>query len=204
MRELPILFNGQMVRAILGGRKTVTRRLIKPQPIDNTEIDGNFFDGLLRGYVKVDNHPHWRENFTNQFAKWQSGDTLWVKETFAPKEIHEEPPGQAYHYRADDEFVEVKWKPSIFMPRIASRITLEVERVELQRLYEISEADAIAEGVTIMDSISSKIQLYQSHKPWAKMEAAQLAYLQLWGEINGNTSVYENPWVWVIRFKVKA
>jgi len=170
-REKPILFTTEMVRAILGGHKTQTRRIVKPQPI----------------YALYD-EPSWRAGPNDMLVDdcghqlkcpyGKPGDLLWVRETWAalsfsydeqdnvddwcnidPKIIKEEGRNKWHDlvYRADDYWLHydeayVKdrgfaWRPSIYMPRWASRITLEVLRVRVERLQEISQADARAEGV---------------------------------------------------------
>jgi hypothetical protein len=191
MRERPILFSGPMVRAIMDGRKTMTRRVVKPQPemvFDGESLsDGNAYGGWE---PKL---PPW--------SKWpyQLGDTLWVRETW---KLWEDP--QDGHdwvlYRAggkmsfpnvpdlpmpNDPFAD-KWKPSIFMPHWASRITLEVTGVRVERLQEITEKDAISEG--IISSDYDKTYRY--------------AFSVLWDSINGKKYPWsDNPWVWVIEFR---
>lgn len=151
----PILFSAPMVRAILGGTKTQTRRIVKPQPIYNVEVDGHFYAGDHSTSVMVDGHPRWRTQFAFQAARWDGGDTLWVKEThrFQTHEHIEYRADGATHHVQDnaewlrDKDISAKWKPSIFMPRWASRITIGVLAVRVERLQDISEEDAIAEGI---------------------------------------------------------
>lgn len=126
--ERPILFSGAMVKAILDERKTQTRRVIKQWP--------TVFDG---GWPLADNRskmvcPH-----------GEPGDRLWCRETFANIALKGYEP--VLFYRADEDDKAVTWKPSIHMPRWASRITLEITEVRVQRVQEISEEDAKAEGV---------------------------------------------------------
>lgn len=151
----PILFSAPMVRAILAGTKTQTRRIVKPQPIDNQQADGHFYAGDHSTSVMMDGHPRWREQFAFQAARWNAGDTLWVKET------HRFQTHEHIEYRADgsthrvqdnaewlrDKDISPKWKPSIFMPLWASRINLDVLAVRVERLQDITEEDAIAEGI---------------------------------------------------------
>src|SRR5690349_17204720 len=110
MKYIPILFSTPMVQAILVGRKTQTRRIIKPQPVDNTEVDGNFFEGNHKGFVKVDGHPNWQHQFANEFCKYQTGDVLWVRETSVYACVSEDGEGPIpgtgyrYYYRADKDW----------------------------------------------------------------------------------------------------
>lgn len=175
MKERPILFSGEMVRAILAGRKTQTRRTLKIQPYENgvalinQNHDAFITAGPDYGCKNPYGHP---------------GDRLWVKETFMPDPYV----GQNFIYRATepdpDRYNGHKWKPSIFCTRKASRLTLEIVAVRVERLRQISEADALAEGVT--------------SAAWSAVES----YFTLWESINGKTHSWEsNPWVWVIEFR---
>jgi len=135
INEKPILFNAEMVRAILNDRKTMTRRVIK--------------------------------NFWNiSYSPWQKGMTLWVRETWADN-IKGCPNGITYradHYdpQGDGPANPIKWKPSIYMPRWASRITLEIVNVRVEQVQDISEEDAIAEGVRTDDPILNFSILWDS------------------------------------------
>lgn len=149
-RDLPILFSGPMVRALLAGAKCQTRRLVKPNP-----RDGAFY--LLDGWPhrSLDGETNRRmgeeEPLPSPFGG--PGDTLWVRETWCAISEPHQPGGGHYLYRADDGEAEhvitraKAWKPSIFLPRGASRISLRVTSVRAERLGEISEADARAEGI---------------------------------------------------------
>lgn len=198
MRERPILFSGPMVRAILDDKKTQTRRVIKPEwfrcldPEDPDDRESILSEGVL-------------------------GDRLWVRETWQALEsdfhAHKirkaggDPRvpkvGDRVVYRADEAddyqwsrapgFV---WRPSIFMPRWASRIDLEVTGERFERLQEISEADAKAEGVI-------PFPRDPEGDCWTD-GTYRTAYEHLWGQINGWTgskSWAANPWVWVIEFR---
>lgn len=195
MKELPILFKGEMVRAILEGRKTQTRRV--------ANLPHGFLPTGESGRIKS-KHP--RMEKPGAFIQRESlngrkevdilpsdygwtGDRLWVKETFA---VHPEFPAERI-YRADrgGDYQgaaqgDFKWKPSIFMKREYSRITLEIVSVRVQRLQDISEDDAKAEGV----------------EPFAPDDGRYRAgYKDLWESINGKGSWAKNPWVWVLEFK---
>lgn len=175
MKERPILFSAPMVRAILEGRKTQTRRVIKPQPESHLDPDS------VKGA--------WESGFIDVKCPYgQPGDRLWVRETFAwlPDGLNADQNHGRYHYRADGDLA-VKWQPSIHMPRIASRITLRIKDVRVERLQDISDADALAEGV---DQTNTSIRGYAAER-----------FKRLWSSINGADSWHSNPWVWVIEFK---
>lgn len=181
MKERPIIFSAPMVRAILEGRKTQTRRVAKI-PLDAKDA---FFDD------ECDSHcwsmeengmddPH-AKMLRNPYG--ERGDRLWVKETWrvrGGKEYEYQKHQPSVVYRADvGEFDIEEWRPSIFMPRWASRITLEIEHDRVERLHDITEDDAQAEGC----------------------DPFRVAYKILWNSINGHGSWHLNPWVWVIEFK---
>jgi len=146
MKERPILFSAAMVNAILSGRKTQTRRVVKPM---SRKAGGEYTGWVL---------PEYRTDC----PYGQPGDRLWVRETFGSMIRNVGgTPHEKLAYRADDPNavmcyssegmeVPIKWKPSIHMPRWASRITLEIVSVRVERLNEISEQDAIAEGIKAM------------------------------------------------------
>lgn len=171
-----------MVRAILAGKKTQTRRIIKfPKNWDGGTIYGNQPFGLK--YEDSDGLVH-RLN-----QKWQPGDRLWVRETFYNEAVFGEPP--VWIYRADTPDYPLpcgsKWKPSIFMPRAASRILLEVTDVRFERLNDISEHDAEQEGFV---------------SDWAESGfSAVNSFAELWDDINGEGSFDSDTFVWVITFK---
>lgn len=199
MKERPILFSGPMVRAILEGRKTQTRRVIKPQP----SYQG--YDGppKLNSFGEF-SYPAQR-GFKCPYG--QPGDRLWVRETwnawrqcnleynewdtcgFAPSEIKERYGAVKLEYAATSESVG-PWRPSIHMPRWASRITLEIMSVRVERLQDVSEEDARAEGCEW-----SQWSFPNSTRP------GKSAYRALWESIHGHGSWDQNPWVWVVEFK---
>jgi hypothetical protein len=193
VREKPILFSGPMIRAILEGRKTQTRRVVKPQP----------------DYL-------WNEEPCTQASGYCKGpagfksawdaihNRLWVRESFWYQEWLGLPSSepQPIHYTADGNtecLEDYKQKPSIFMPRWASRITLEITNVRVERLQDISEADAIAEGVYTNEQAIEKLGLPSD----AKLSGTCVdKYRIVWESINGKKySWASNPWVWVISFK---
>jgi hypothetical protein len=198
-KERPILFSGAMVRALLDGSKTQTRRIAKPRRkpslLDGTWTDDYVLDAGNHEWLMADN-PY-----------GQPGDRLWVRETF----VHIDDEGDKFdgmgsqtYYRAscpqperDDAWLRergLRWRPSIHMPRARSRILLEVVSVRVERLQDISEADAQSEGVA----------------EWARGACAagnpngytDVGYYSLlWEQINGAGSWDANPWVWVVEFK---
>jgi hypothetical protein len=216
VKQIPILFNDEMVRAILDGRKTQTRRTLKVQPPTDGHQLLNVMDSTDRRQI---GKSHWavlnakktmvidghKKFFSCPFGK--PGDQLWVRETwqgplvpyelshelFKDSEQFESP--QYCEYRAnggstpvfinaDDEECQ-RWRPSIHMPRWASRITLEITSVRVQRLQDISEDDSMAEGIP-----------FEGDQPSPRDN-----FSALWESIIGAGSWDENPWVWVIEFK---
>jgi hypothetical protein len=192
-RERPVLFSAPMVRAILEGRKTQTRRLVNPQPAPNSPFDGGttwMYRPDKGRHVPVGTVGHLTvaEKTGLRCPYGVPGDVLWVKETF--KAFTQ----QRVEYRADYPSLEstTGWTPSIFMPRWASRLTLEVTEVRVERLQEISEEDARAEGVT-----SERGAVGQSVRPGPRE-----AFAALWDSINGERCPWaSNPWVWVVGFR---
>ena len=216
MKERPILFSEPLVRAILAGQKTQTRRVVKPIP---DFVAGN---GSIVARFTPDDQKLGRLGETIKCPYGQPGDRLWVKETWRhtassledARAITEDiTSGIAIDWRAtyidkciqhlgftreDAEMDDFEiWRPSIFMPRWASRILLEVVSVRVERLHGISEADAVAEGIH-----------QQTTTGWFSVPGingagttARAAYALLWNSINGRGSWDANPWVWVVEFK---
>jgi hypothetical protein len=222
MQYRPIIFSDPMVRAILAGRKTQTRRIVNPQP---PEYIDELHDGELRkrapyrlecnetgsilgqGFEDDDDHLY-------QCRQGVPGDRLWVRESFCRKADDEGMPvwnasgnldATCYYFRADgvevrkvdgDGFTEFRkngteaspWSSPIYMPRHASRITLEVVSVRVERVQDISEEDLRAE----LDW--SRIAIPDDSDPWG-------VFADLWSDINGPESWDANPWVWVIEFR---
>ena len=213
MKERPILFSGEMVRAILRGEKTQTRRMMKPQPnpIGSwTEGGGEMHWCDLPDLERVFlDEAEAREHWTVQRCPFgQPGDRLWVRETYALSQVWDESRAGEMPmivgdvvpawYRADegggrfDERDRGRWRPSIHMPRWASRLTLEIASVRVERLADISEEDACAEGVTAAPFCKAGRPAGQEHVE---------AFEGLWRSINGAESWDLNPWVWVVGFK---
>ncbi len=183
MQERPILFSAPMVRALLAGTKTQTRRIIKPQHLA-------FFNQDAAAMLS-----DWNER---PLPYGQPGDRLWVRETWhdASSSLH-----SCALYRADGiDLHWGKWAPSIHMPRWASRITLEITSVRVERLQEISIEDAKAEGAWGPDdSIVQKVADYFGTDIFSANP--RKAFQMLWESINGPDSWAANPWVWAIEFR---
>ncbi|HHQ4661793.1 TPA: hypothetical protein ACSPZY_002222 [Aeromonas veronii] len=201
MTERPVIFNGEMVRAILAGRKTQTRRIMKPQPEAMPDKPGEYwwpakrFESMLQ--LSYFNDPVTKELAADACPFGGIGDRLWVKETFAPGLCTK----SAIAYRAthkpsdlDEGWDEqIKWTPSIYMSRSFSRIKLEITDVRVERLNDINEQDALAEG---MDDGTSPAAIAAG---W--FEKPRRAFRRLWERIYGQESWDSNPWVWVAEFK---
>ena len=220
MSEKPILFQGAMVRAILEARKTQTRRLVKPQPSDVWRPTVGLYHPIVvdRNGVEQPGPVVYGAADENEGRKCPYGmptEHLWVRETWAHVPVREPGGGQGDQmgviYRADgdaafdvlpDEWEFIgPWKPSIHMPRWASRITLEVCSVRVERLCDISEADALAEGISWPDRNG---RAYRPPIDLAGVSEARIAaerYRELWESIHGADSWDLNPWVFVIHFR---
>ena len=190
MPERPILFSGAMVRAILDGRKSQTRRVIK-LPAGRWHTGSGVFDRNPDGDEQHIIYGNCGIN--NLYCPYGSpGDVLWVRETWgvsscydgmAPRDIHS---GAKIAYFASGGTSGVKARPSIFMPRWASRISLRITRVEVQRVQVISTHDALAEGMVASDR-----------------ESPTDAFHNLWDTINAKRGFpwESNPWVWALTFE---
>lgn len=187
MKARPILFSAPMIKALLAGTKNQTRRTIKPQP------DCGFIVGAPGSPACPYGAP---------------GDLLWVRETWARNahQVSDTRMDTSLVYRADgesralDNGCELPWRPSIFMPRQHSRLTLRITEVRVQRLQEISEADAQAEGVSDAALSARSLHRFNNMKPWPELYRPM--YSLLWDEINGAGSWAANPWVWALTFEV--
>jgi len=227
MKETPIIFNGEMVRALLNGHKSQTRRIIKPQPA--TWNAGSIFKKAYPGL-----------NFQLETGEWVIcpygvvGDQLWVRETWRVVGWHEGEPmniefkdksrmcenstGDEFNYEdwcekiwiqcaedsekagielVDDFYdwgdkeIATRWRPSIHMPRWASRIQLEITDIRVERLNKITAQDAMSEGVCIFENFSAA----NARKPVVEFKT-------LWQSIHGPCSWEVNPYVWRIEFEV--
>jgi hypothetical protein len=217
MKERGIIFSGPMVRALLEGRKTQTRRIVKHQGIvDNPAFPDLKIIQLGSTQAWLNSQPDHPQHISKFSPYGQSGDRLWVKETFCP--VHDGDYGGTnwVDYRATPRYSEshpagwenapndpeaLKWKPSIFMPRWASRILLEITGVRVERLQDISEEDASAEGCAAMEGCMW--HTFEEADAGISMHAhtARDAYEALWESINGDGSWSANPFCWVISFR---
>lgn len=203
MKEHPILFSTPMVQAILEGRKTMTRRIVKPQPNAiapfeyGMPTEAYYGDWPHSGYAKELKCPY-----------GQPGDHLWVRETFQHTKIlniNPEDKNYGYVYKADgqpwEDYEGWTWKPSIFMPREASRIDLLIKSIRVERLQDISDKDAINEGIEVIHE--SDYTVYKNYLLKVKLGSVNpiKSFRTLWQSINGPGSWEANPWVWVIEFE---
>ena len=223
MKERGIIFNTEMVRAILDGSKTQTRRIMKPQPKPN-ENGGTWWpSNICQSMINIedmmqDNEGVWAGIAGIACPHGGVGDRLWVRETWQGPLIDyadNEPQFKGNHifeksdncvYKADglaapefidsDDNLKQGWRPSIHMPRWASRITLEITDVRVERLQDISKQDAIFEGAPrghhSINVISKRFGFPDFSRSW---------FAQIWMDIYGEDNWAANPWVWVIEFK---
>lgn len=196
MTEKPIIFSAPMVRAILAERKSMTRRVVKPQPEyrESKSLLGHYAT-WAKGW-NIDD-PIGLKAFVDGCPYGGPGDRLWVKETFMGTK-------DCLSYRATDprqviEFGFDKWKPSIFMPRWASRITLEIVSVRVERVQEITEEDAEKEGAEKGFVVSVKVGNEGSN--YRIPNSFRGGFHTLWESINGPGSWERNDWVWVVEFR---
>jgi hypothetical protein len=184
-KEKPILFSGPMVRAILSGQKTVTRRPVKGMALQWLA------DGFEPGFVA---------NPDNAMCPYgQPGDRMWVREAWACIQIAQAPGEEWVVYREGDNRTDFggPWKPSIHMRRRDSRILLEITAVRVERLQGISEEQARAEGIT-----DGGCHNCGNHEPCGcecPTPSAVDSFVHLWNSTGGDWDV--NPWVWVVEFK---
>lgn len=230
MKERPILLNAEMVRSVLDGRKTQTRRMLTPRQLKMIDAAAS----IGECYPLESGHQH--ENSQSYYRECcpfgAVGDRMWVRETWAvvshafdddglmidyvpdrpARAVHEKPFGKGYYsghaiYAADGGFTWGDddgcvdglscWKPSIHMPRWASRITLEITGVRVERLNAISQEDAHAEGL----ELTGWRPTYSDPDSGGEVMTPYDNFAELWSSIYGEESWQANPWVWVIEFK---
>ncbi len=233
MKERPILFSGAMVRALLAGTKTQTRRVVKPQPtgfvggpgvtlcdsspaplVPMNDFAGTCGQEIICPYGQPGDRLWVRETW--RIGSWDDGCGFWIDYRDGPRKERLECPDVDLAYRLIEQTGEdlrkrniqptngtmyewtpgqspLRWRPSIHMPRWASRITLEITSVRVERLQSISASDAIAEGVNVHPD--------HHDKPRASIYGPVQAYRDLWEQINGPGSWDVDPWVWRLEFK---
>jgi len=236
VKERPILFSSEMVRAILEGRKTQTRRVVTPQTSVRQAVPNAYPFDLSRAYMddgfyKLAGearcqylhvpfcHPDdgWcvdpvHDTIERWYPRWEPGDRLWVRETWR---MSGNPQRQWVAYKASNDRREVteddermwrdgierygtQWRPSIHMPHWASRITLEVTDVRVERLCEISREDVLAEGVGIQH-----LRKFEEFPEIHRDDIPGMAFAEVWNPLNAKRGFPwdRNPWVWVVAFK---
>lgn len=219
VKDTPILFSGALPGLILAGTKTQTRRIIKPQPaagwaIESPPVLGRITSahpkaGRFGVFIRRGLGTDFPETDLIPCPYGQPGDRLWVRETwayhlYAQASLADD--DGPWVYAADGEPAKQfrlcdRWRPSIHMPRYASRISLKITGLRVERLHDITEADCIAEG----------IQRYRGPLRWVRYldavtgepihNTARDAFKALWESINGPGSWEVNPWLWVISFR---
>jgi hypothetical protein len=220
-KERPILFSSPMVQALLAGTKTMTRRTTGLDKVNENPNDWRFTGMYIEG-ANTDK-PVLLASFQSlvsvqdvKFIKCpygEVGDLLWVREKFNYRFEDKTQPAYAADMNDATQGI-IKWKPSIHMPKAAARIWLEITNVRFERLMDITEKDAVAEGIeNLLDNMPDTEPTFRNymHHPPIK-EAAQRAwevcadsaehsFETLWHSINGEESWNANPWVWVVEFK---
>ena len=221
MKERPILFNAPMVREVLAGTKTQTRRIGKTQCAEWTELAVEYSIHAKKGKVAVATHlaypngsarhgicecPYGIPGAVVDSGHRIGGDRLYVRETWAAPHAYDHlpprliPQDARIHYAATEDRGGLLWRPSIHMPRWASRISLGITSVRVERLQDISIEDAKAEGAWGPDD--SVVEKVANHFGIHHFDTnPRLAYQMLWEQINGPSSWDANPWVWVLDFK---
>ena len=215
MKERGMIFSASMIRAILAGKKSQTRRWVKPQPEPISAFDGKY--GFRRplipkGYDAV-GIEHAGTSIVN-CPYGQPGDRLWVRETWRATGtgqlldddgvLRDRPNSREQCVYAADEVADAgPWRPSILMPRWASRITLEVKAVRVERLQNISFADCRAEGCNpnYEEQVPPCTRCDGGDPCNGRHLGEKWPYTRLWESINGEGSWAANPWVWVIEFE---
>jgi hypothetical protein len=216
LKYRPIIFGDESVRAILAGRKTQTRRVVNPQPnpCDHYAFSQHagypiptewkaFGDGTWYCATCGNGVHEVRRDFSGIRCPYGvPGDRLWVKETW---QVNSPPSG--YIYCADESWLPegTHWRNAMFMPRVASRITLETTEVSVQRVQDIGKQDAIAEGISVfpLQSADDTSAWYQSSPGVHQERSAKASYAALWDSFNAKRdySWASNPWVWVLEFR---
>ena len=215
MREHPLLMKGPLVRATLAGLKTQTRRPIKPQPDDDiVDVRYDALADLWLGNTPEDNDLGYTSSWAMRCPLGQAGDRLWVRETWqhyqnsgqraADFSEHQRFAANCF-YRADESNPRTKplsgkWRPSLLMPRWACRLVLPLVSVRAERVQDITEEDAKAEGVERI-SAGPGWECWMGYGPSSSCKTARDSFRSLWISIYGEASWDLNPWVWVAEWK---
>jgi len=222
VKERPILFSTPMVKAILEGRKTVTRRIIKTPPGAYGFYVAKNSNGQVTGVYAHDENERTEKP---DGSEWEiqcpyQADVLWVRETWLKINIDEEFEGRRYEYayKADSEQNEKKYghikngvghrfidswkfKPSIHMPKAACRLRLQIKSISVERLHDITEEDAVREGIELCGTFSEVPQWKDYLNDGCTTGWPCNSFVSLWISINGKESWNANPWVWRIEFE---
>lgn len=215
MKEKPILFNSEMIKAILAGTKTITRRPVNPQPELIIQAEKHSTYKFKGGLYALDMYTK-NSNILNKCPFGQVGDKLWVRETWKPKYVKGGLDGFRIHYpdvhpwfyAADGECEKGygSWKPSIHMPRCASRLLLEITAVRIECIQNITREDALAEGIQKFMVDCSRDGIKTAYKNYEVDGISRNnpidSFRTLWKKTYGAESWDNNIWVWVIEFKV--
>ncbi|MND91167.1 hypothetical protein D3C80_832790 [compost metagenome] len=202
MKERPILFSGPMVRAILSGQKTVTRRAMKHQPCRKPVMVPNGGANFWSNPLYIQGAMMGSQNHSCPYG--QPGDRLWVREAWAQINVAQAPGESWVVYRECDNRTDYggPWRPSIHMRRRDSRILLEVTDVRVERLQDISEGQVLDEGIG-----DHRFDCDRPVEPdgYPACSCGSIGYVdafaELWNTINGTGAWDTNPWVWVVEFK---
>lgn len=220
-KEKPIIFSTDMVKAIIDGRKTQTRRLIQPKKknAEGFKVGKRVHSNEVYSVWEIDENEHEICDLACPYG--QSGDTLWVREPFSYLEPEHFFRGSRFVYKADidwdseevrQDYIKAgypyQWKPSIYMPREAARLFLKIKSIRVERLQDITEEDALAEGSFLDRCTCSQMSRKNDdtpikkmfHQTWCCIHGYEFS--SLWDSINGKKHPWNsNPWVWVIEFE---
>lgn len=215
MKSRPILYKTEMVQAIYEGRKNLTRRTKKLEKV-NVNPDWFRYDGTANFGDQVPSNRHYfelldlegnpREKYIHIDCPYgKIGDILWVRETFYISKYDDIKQECPYIYKAsvfDADKLDLKWKPSIYMPQKACRLFLKITDIRCERLMDISEEDAKAEGVDFQFAEMFQEDRFKDYLDFnSDYRTAYSSFQSLWESINGVESFNANPWVWVIQFE---
>jgi hypothetical protein len=208
---IPMLFSTEMAKANMDGRKSETRRAFKKQP--QTNILGGMCEDLsdkaVKDYgcfFKRKDHEYLIDFFKSPYGR--PGDIIWMRETFAPMVVDdydgEGNDKHAYLYKTDPESAEIlwhmedsSWKPNIHMPLEACRFFAEITEIRVERLHDISEESAKSEGAEQLTNMHHGLSQFKLRTP-----NYRTGFAGIWFKVNGEESWKQNPWVWVVKYKL--